>query len=65
MPSLGFFADAEDAPLLVEHLNDDPELAFLVPVDPLVLLPQEAARALAPNAPGPPDRLTVDFRSNL
>jgi hypothetical protein len=35
MGHLGFFADAEDAPLLVGHLNADAELAFLVPVDPI------------------------------
>src|ERR1700733_7273344 len=47
MPQISFFADAEDAPLLVKHLNEDPELAFLVPLDPLVLLSFSAARALA------------------
>jgi hypothetical protein len=33
MPALCFFADAGDARLLVEHLNEDPEIAFLVPPD--------------------------------
>lgn len=35
MPSLSFFADADDAGRLVEHLNQDPDLAFLVPLDPI------------------------------
>lgn len=35
MPSLAFFADADDTGLLVKHLNEDPDLAFLVPLDPI------------------------------
>jgi hypothetical protein len=34
MPSLPFFADARDAKTLVDWLNSDPEIAFLVPDDP-------------------------------
>jgi hypothetical protein len=30
MPNLSFFADEHDAPLLLERLNDDPEVSFLV-----------------------------------
>jgi hypothetical protein len=34
MPSLSFFIDEHDVGLLVERLNADPEIAFIVPDDP-------------------------------
>jgi hypothetical protein len=34
MPSLPFFADGRDATALVDWLNRDPEIAFIVPDDP-------------------------------
>jgi hypothetical protein len=40
MPALAFFAaDADDVGILLRHLNEDPELAFLVPVPPIGPLP--------------------------
>jgi hypothetical protein len=35
MPTLSFFADGRDVNLLVDRLNADPEIAFLVPDGPL------------------------------
>jgi hypothetical protein len=40
MPGIAFFADARDVNLLLDRLNDDPEVAFIVPDGPLD--PQEA-----------------------
>ncbi len=50
MPSLSFFADADDAPRLMEHLNEDPEIAFLVPLDPIASI----RGARLPGDPDPP-----------
>jgi hypothetical protein len=35
MPSLSFFVDEHDLCLLLDRLNADPEIAFIVPDDPL------------------------------
>jgi hypothetical protein len=46
MFSLAFFADADDAGLLVKHLNEDPDLAFLVPLDPIRFLPRPGIKVI-------------------
>ena len=43
--SLSFFADEQDAPILLGRLNSDPEIAFIVPNGP---------RLPSPDAPVPP-----------
>jgi hypothetical protein len=40
MPSISFFADSRDASVLMDQLNADPEIAFIVPDGPLD--PEEA-----------------------
>jgi len=40
MPGISFFADSKDGDVLIDRLNRDPEIAFLVPDGPLD--PQEA-----------------------
>jgi hypothetical protein len=35
MPATSFFADGRDVNLLIDRLNSDPEIAFLVPDGPL------------------------------
>ena len=35
MPSLSFFVDEHDLCLLLDRLNADPEIAFIVPDDPV------------------------------
>ena len=35
MPSLSFFVDEHDLCFLLDRLNADPEIAFIVPDDPL------------------------------
>jgi hypothetical protein len=44
MPSLSFFIDEHDVSLLVDRLNADPEIAFIVPDDPLGLEDEKANR---------------------
>ncbi len=39
MPSLSFFADTNDVGLLVQRLNEDPEVAFFVPLAPIDVPP--------------------------
>jgi hypothetical protein len=52
MPSLPFFADAGDLGLLVQHLSEDPEVAFLVSVPPIGPLPPLANRIGNPTIEG-------------
>lgn len=49
---LSFFADEQDAPILIARLNADPEIAFLVPGGPPVPPPPELMPALPPAAAG-------------
>jgi hypothetical protein len=50
--SLSFFADAQDAHILLDRLNADPEIAFIVPDGPRLPPPDK----LTPVAPPPGDR---------
>src|SRR5262245_30485059 len=55
--SLSFFADAQDARILLDRLNADPEIAFVVPDGPRFPPPAESMPAL----PLPGDRPRTTF----
>jgi hypothetical protein len=48
--SLSFFADEQDARILLDRLNADPEIAFIVPDGPRMPPPKEAMPVLPPTA---------------
>ena len=45
--SVQFFADEDDVPLLLSRLNEDPELAFIVCDDPVLLYTRSSSDLVA------------------
>jgi hypothetical protein len=60
MPSLSFFIDEDDLYLLIDRLNADPEIAFIVPDDPL--WPEDGRRDQTPGSWGHARSLRLGVR---
>jgi hypothetical protein len=57
--SLSFFADAQDARMLLDRLNADPEIAFIVPDGPRLPPPNEPMPAAPPTGDRPQTKWVV------
>jgi hypothetical protein len=49
-PIVQFFADEDDVPLLLNRLNEDPKLAFIVRDDPLLKVHRQVTFFAVPSA---------------
>jgi hypothetical protein len=58
--SLSFFADEQDARILLGRLNADPEIAFIVPDGPRMPPPNERMPASPPRGDRPPTGLVLE-----
>lgn len=49
MPAIYFFADEQDSQLVIDQINTDPEIAFIIPDGPLPLLTNHGSNAIIHN----------------
>src|SRR5215467_12857629 len=61
--ALSFFADEEDARILLGRLNGDPEIAFIVPDGPRMPPPNERMPASPPRGDRPPTGVVLIMRA--